>query len=131
MPPVTKRQQGEMIYDALDIPKEKRTFVSIPLGIFDILISAFMNLEMVSTIFNMAGLKGKFEDAAEVTRIVRYYASEPMVALGEGEVQGRTKLRYIIYFFFSPSLFLVCRFFDSSLPLFCVLFPMPSLSYRY
>ena len=32
VPPVTKREQGEMIYDVLNTPKDKRTFVSIPLG---------------------------------------------------------------------------------------------------
>ena len=96
VPPITKREQGEMIYDVLNIPKEKRTFVSIPLGVFNILISAFLNLESLAGVLNLKSLKDKFEDAAEVTRIVRYYASEPMVALGKGEVQGKMKLRYVI-----------------------------------
>ena len=37
-------------------------------------------------------LRQKCEDAAEIVRIVRYYASEPMVATGPGEVQGSRKL---------------------------------------
>ena len=97
MPPVTKREQGEMIYDVLNIPKEKRTFVSIPLGVFNILISAFLSLEALADGLNLKSLKEKFEDAAEVTRIVRYYASEPMVAIGKGEVQGKMKLRYVVF----------------------------------
>ena len=34
----------------------------------------------------------KCADTAEIVRIVRYYASEPMVAIGPGEVQGTRKL---------------------------------------
>lgn len=37
-------------------------------------------------------LRQKCEDAAEIVRIVRYYASEPMVATGPGEVQGTKRL---------------------------------------
>ena len=71
VPPVTKRQQGEMIYDVLQVPKEKRTFVSIPLGVFYVLIRTFLQLESIFNVLKLFGLRDKFEDAAEVTRIVR------------------------------------------------------------
>ena len=61
-----------MIYDVLDVPKEKRTFVSIPLGVFDILINTSMKMMQISDFFKLEGLKGKFEDAAEIARIVKY-----------------------------------------------------------
>lgn len=71
VPPVTKRQQGEMIYDVLGVPKEKRTFVSIPLVVFDILIKLFTQLEGIFGSFGLKRFEEKFEDAAEVARIVR------------------------------------------------------------
>ena len=60
-----------MIYDVLQVPKEKRTFVSIPLGVFDVLIRTFLQLESIFNMLKLFGLRDKFEDAAEVTRIVR------------------------------------------------------------
>ena len=41
------------------------------LGVFDVLISLFSQLERLSEGLSLKGLKDKFEDAAEVTRIVR------------------------------------------------------------
>ena len=71
VPPVTKRQQGEMIYDVLGVPKDKRTFVSIPLVVFDIVIKLFTQLESIFGGFGLKRFEEKFEDAAEVARIVR------------------------------------------------------------
>lgn len=81
-----------MIYETLNIPKEKRTFVSLPVNIFDFLIAIFSGLESTFSTFNVPSLKDKFEDAAEIARIVKYYATEPMVAIEPKEVQGTTKL---------------------------------------
>ena len=94
VPPITKLQQGNMIYDALNIEKDKRAFVSIPLGIFDILINSFTFFESVSKLFKLNNLIEKFNDAAELARIVKYYASEPMVAtdFSKKEVQGTMRL---------------------------------------
>jgi hypothetical protein len=60
-----------MIYNALDIPYDKRMFISIPLNIFDILISIFNFLENFFIYFKNKKLISKFEDAAELARIVR------------------------------------------------------------
>jgi divinyl chlorophyllide a 8-vinyl-reductase len=93
VPPITKRQQGEMIYATLNVPEEKRRFISLPIGIFNVLIGLFSNLEKVASSLNLEKLQQNFNDGAEIARIVRYYAVEPMVALGPGEVQGKTRLR--------------------------------------
>ena len=72
VPPITKYQQAELIYNTLNIPHNKRKYVSIPLGVLDVLISGFALLELG---FRSAGLKGqqmKMEDAAEIVRIIRY-----------------------------------------------------------
>ena len=92
VPPITKRQQGEMIYDTLGIPKNKRKFVSVPVKIFDILIGFFTTSQAISTALNKSEWVKRCEDAAELTRIVKYYAVEPMVATGHNEVIGTMKL---------------------------------------
>jgi divinyl chlorophyllide a 8-vinyl-reductase len=101
VPPITKLEQGHLIYDTLKIPLEKRRFVSIPLEVLDFLIGAFSFLEKCSEKFSdwfqefdqLQNFSTKLEDAAEITRIIKYYASEPMVATGEREVQGEMKLQ--------------------------------------
>lgn len=95
VPPITKRQQGNLIYDTLNVPEEKRKFVSIPLGLLDILISTFQILEKIVKYFGSSfeHIRIKMDDAAEITRIIKYYASEPMVATAEGEVQGTVMLK--------------------------------------
>eukprot|EP01035_Chromulina_nebulosa_P021815 gene21815-28233_t len=40
----------------------------------------------------MDELAQRFDDAMELTRIVYYYATEPMIATGPKEVQGKIKL---------------------------------------
>jgi hypothetical protein len=71
VPPISKREQGEMIYDVLNIPRDKRTFVSIPLGVFDVLIALFERLEAVAGKLSFKRIEEKLQDAAEVARIVR------------------------------------------------------------
>jgi divinyl chlorophyllide a 8-vinyl-reductase len=92
VPPIPKRMQGEMIFDTLNIPPEHRKFIALPLGIFDVLIGVFTGLESVFRAFKATQLAGKFEDGAEIARIVRYYASEPMVCVGPKEVIGNMRL---------------------------------------
>jgi len=94
VPPLTKRQQAELIFDTLDVPAEARRIVYLPLSIFAILINLFSGLaKALDNIKYFPGLQQKLDDAAELARIVRYYATEPMVAVGPGEVHGQTSLR--------------------------------------
>ena len=97
VPPIPKRAQGEMIYDTLNVPADKRRFLALPLAIFDVLIGTFTGLERFARWLPVGGgpdseLAGKFADGAEVARIVKYYASEPMVATGPKEVYGTMTL---------------------------------------
>lgn len=85
LPVITKRQQGHLIFDALNTPQEERKFFPLPLAIFDVLVSTFGTLESLFKLFGNEKLTSKFGDAAELARIVHYYASEPMVATGPGE----------------------------------------------
>lgn len=93
VPPVTKLEQVSMLYDSLNVPKSSRRFISLPLSIFPALISMFDGLRNLSTFFKLTSLAERFDDYTEIVRIVRYYAEEPMVAVGEGEVQGKVKLK--------------------------------------
>ena len=45
-----------------------------------------------SNVTRLENLRQKCEDAAEIVRIIRYYAEEPMVATEPGQVQGTRKL---------------------------------------
>ena len=92
-PPITKLQQIDLIYDALDIPPMKRRTISIPLSVFQVLISSFKALSSLLRLLGQKELSTKAEDAVEIIRIVKYYATEPMVAIGEGEIQGEIRLR--------------------------------------
>jgi divinyl chlorophyllide a 8-vinyl-reductase len=93
VPPITKRQTAELIFDTLKVPQDKRRVVSLPLGIFDFIISAFSSFEKVFKALGLQELSGNCADGAEIARIVHYYASEPMVAVGEGSVQGTVHLK--------------------------------------
>ena len=94
IPPITKLQQIELIYQALgkNNPKDRKT-IAIPLKIFDILIGIFNFLESIATVFHATNTIEKCNDAAELARIVHYYASEPMVATGPKQVIGKIKLK--------------------------------------
>ena len=92
-PPITKLQQIDLIYDALDIPQSKRRTISIPLSVFQILISSFTALSSLLRLLGQTELSTKADDAVEIIRIVKYYATEPMVAIEEGEIQGEIRLR--------------------------------------
>lgn len=93
VPPVPKRQQAEYIYDALDVPEDKRVYLSVPLFVLDLIINSLSLLEGLFTNLRASELQQRFEDAAEIARIIKYYASEPMIAIGDQEVQGTTRLK--------------------------------------
>lgn len=94
VPPITKKQQAQLIFDALDVPKEKRRSISLPLSIFEVLLNTFQAAGKVCRIVGFDNLAEKCDNGAEIVRIVKYYAVEPMVAIDvdKGEVQGNTKL---------------------------------------
>ncbi len=93
VPPLSKMQQANLIYDTLGVPEADRRFVSLPLGLIGGLISLFQGVKGLSSALNLHGLAQKCEDASEIARIVKYYAEEPMVAIGKGEVHGKDTLR--------------------------------------
>ena len=97
-PPVTKRAQIALIYDALGVAEEKRKAVSIPVAVFDVLLALFSGLEgLTRAVDSLTAsapppseergwdaadetraeqLRQKCEDAAEIVRIVRYSAAQ-------------------------------------------------------
>ena len=93
VPPITKAQQAGLIYDALNIPENKRRVISLPLQIFDVLIGLFSFLERFFEALQQHKFSEKFGNGAEIARIVHYYATEPMVAIGENEVKGTVRLK--------------------------------------
>ena len=94
VPPVTKREQAELIFNALNIESSKRKIFYLPLSIFNILISFFSTTANTLRILNIAPrLLERFEDATELARIVRYYAVEPMIAIGPDEIQGTRSIK--------------------------------------
>jgi divinyl chlorophyllide a 8-vinyl-reductase len=93
VPPVTKREQLQLLYDALRTPPDKQWVISLPLRIFDVARGAFASLEDVARRLGSARWGEIFLDAQEVVKIVHYYATEPMVATGPGEVVGSTTLK--------------------------------------
>lgn len=86
-------QQAALIHDALQIPENERKIVSLPLQIFDILIGIFSMFESIFKALRLYKLSEDCGDGAEIARIVHYYASEPMVAIGDREVQGSVRLK--------------------------------------
>uniref|UniRef100_A0A7S2Y0I1 Divinyl chlorophyllide a 8-vinyl-reductase, chloroplastic n=1 Tax=Fibrocapsa japonica TaxID=94617 RepID=A0A7S2Y0I1_9STRA len=94
VPPITKLEQIELIYDTLNTPAAARRAISIPLGVLDFLIDLVSSLKGLISILSVNSFAEKFEDITEIIRIIKYYASEPMVAVDKerGEVQGSTQL---------------------------------------
>jgi len=95
VPPITKLEQIDLIYQTLGVADDdkKKKKISIPLQIFDVIISTFQWLESLARGLRQTRLAEKLSDATELARIVHYYASEPMVATGPGQVQGNIRLR--------------------------------------
>lgn len=93
VPPITKKQIAGLIFDTLKVPEGKRKIVYVPLAIFSVIISVFTTLEKFFALFGLKEIAANFSNGAEITRIVEYYATEPMVATGEGSVQGKVFLK--------------------------------------
>ena len=81
--PLTMKKQGEMLYSAVD--KEPNFFYA-PLWLFDTIIDS---LQWVSDTFNSE----KFENAAELGRIGKYYAVEDMLTTDPEEKFGTMTLQ--------------------------------------
>lgn len=62
------KQQGALIHEILEKEGEPK-FISVPIGLFDVIING---LQWVGDTFNSE----KFDDAAELGRIGKYYAVE-------------------------------------------------------
>lgn len=92
VPPIPKRHQLELIYETFQVPPKKRRILSLPVGIIDALISTFTVTERLAQTVSAEDWRQKCGDAAEIARIIRYYATEPMVAIGPGEIQGAVTL---------------------------------------
>jgi divinyl chlorophyllide a 8-vinyl-reductase len=84
-PPISKLEQLQLIYNSLEIPIEKRRYISLPIQVIDSLIGLFCMMESISRRLNLNRFEEKCSDASEIARIVRYYATEPMVAINEGD----------------------------------------------
>jgi divinyl chlorophyllide a 8-vinyl-reductase len=81
--PLTMKKQGEMLYQA--VGKEPNFFYA-PLWLFDVIIDS---LQWVSDTFNSE----KFENAAELGRIGKYYAVEDMLTTDPEEKFGTMTLQ--------------------------------------
>mmetsp|Transcript_18658 Transcript_18658/g.47638 ORF Transcript_18658/g.47638 Transcript_18658/m.47638 type:complete len:197 (-) Transcript_18658:417-1007(-) len=77
--PLSKLEQGTLMAAAAGLPPPR--LVGVPIGVLNGIVGA---LELLASVLRL----GALEDAAEIARILRYYASEDMVAVGKGEVYG-------------------------------------------
>ena len=82
---MSMKAQGEMIHDVLGKEGTPK-LLGVPIGLFDFIING---LQWVADTFNSE----KFEDAAELGRIGKYYAIEDMLTTDPSERYGRTTLR--------------------------------------
>jgi len=81
--PLSKIEQGALMAAAAGRPPPAT--VGVPIGVLHAVVGA---LELLARLTRAAPV----EDAAEIARILRYYATEDMVAVGEGEVYGSDSL---------------------------------------
>lgn len=84
--PITMRMQGEMIFNAAGITEQERQYVTMPLWIFDVIIQTLQFLANITQSQQM-------EDAAEIARIGKYYASEDMLTTDPNEKYGTVTLQ--------------------------------------
>lgn len=82
---LSMKQQGALIHDVLKKDGEPK-YISVPIGLFDVIING---LQWIGDTFNSE----KFDDAAELGRIGKYYAVENMLTEDPSEKYGRTTLR--------------------------------------
>jgi len=81
--PITKKQQGEMLFEAIG---KEPNFLTTPLWLFDSIIDTF---QVLSILFKSE----KLENAAELGRILQYYAMEDMVTTEPDEKFGKITLQ--------------------------------------
>ena len=82
---MSMKEQGAIIHDVLEKEGDPK-YISVPIGLFDVIING---LQWIGDTFNSA----KFDDAAELGRIGKYYAVEDMLTTDPSEKYGRTTLR--------------------------------------
>ena len=82
---MSMKEQGAIIHAVLEKEGDPK-YISVPIGLFDVIING---LQWIGTTFNSA----KFDDAAELGRIGKYYAVEDMLTTDPAEKYGRTTLR--------------------------------------
>ena len=82
---MSMKEQGAIIHSVLKKEGEPK-YISVPIGLFDVIING---LQWIGTTFNSE----KFDDAAELGRIGKYYAVEDMLTTEPSEKYGRTRLR--------------------------------------
>ena len=82
---LSMKQQGALIHEVLKKDGEPK-YISVPIGLFDVIING---LQWIGDTFNSE----KFDDAAELGRIGKYYAVENMLTEDPSEKYGRTTLR--------------------------------------
>jgi divinyl chlorophyllide a 8-vinyl-reductase len=78
-PPLSKLEQGALMAAAAGLPPPPTT--AVPIGVLNAIVAV---LSFLASVTRLTAL----EDAAEISRILRYYASEDMVAVGKGEQYG-------------------------------------------
>lgn len=82
---LSMKAQGELIHQVLG-KEGKPKLLGVPIGLFDVIING---LQWVGNTFNSE----KFQDAAELGRIGKYYAIEDMLTTDPSEKYGRTTLK--------------------------------------
>lgn len=84
--------QGKMLADVLG--KDEPKLLAVPIGLFDVIIGGIQGLGNLFNGFDATkGLGAKFDDAAELGRIGKYYAVEDMLTVDPDEKFGSTTLR--------------------------------------
>lgn len=81
--PLTMMKQADMLFEAVG---KEPNFVYVPIWFFDVIINTF---QFFANIFNSE----KLDDAAEIGRIVKYYAVEDMLTTDPDEKFGDMKLK--------------------------------------
>jgi divinyl chlorophyllide a 8-vinyl-reductase len=92
IPPLTKLEQLNLVYNILYSDKSSR-LIPLPLSLLTTAIGTFSVLEGICNYLGLSSSSQRWGDAAEIARIVEYYASEDMVATGPGEVTGTLRLK--------------------------------------
>ena len=86
--------QGKMLHGVLEKEGEPKLF-AVPIGLFDVIIGGIQGLADFFKGFDATreSLGAKFDDAAELGRIGKYYAVEDMLTTDPDEKFGATTLR--------------------------------------